>query len=370
LPEESYAVVIATPERYRAWAPPHVEWRPLDAQSPEQFAGRLAAGRPLFSAPRLESYVAQDLELIAAVRPDVVVGDFRLSLAASARLAGAPYVSLSNACWSPDRPLGAVRPALEVFRGWPPILADAAFSALAPAALRWHARAVRELLLRHGLPDMGHDLRRAFTEADLTLYADLPSLFPGVAQTARAGFLGPVAWDPPIAPPAWWDRIPDAPAAYVTLGSSGDADTLGRVAGWLGQMGFAVIAATAGRTELEGDDRGLFVADYLPGSRAAARAEIVICNGGSPTASQALAEGRPVLGLCSNLDQFLNMRAVEARGAGAALRADRLSRSAFEKAVTTLRKPSVAAATRALQAEAAAMDPISVLVQSIDRLIG
>jgi UDP:flavonoid glycosyltransferase YjiC (YdhE family) len=121
---------------------------------------------------------------------------------------------------------------------------------------------------------------------------------------------------------------------------------------------------------LGGDGRGLFVADYLPGGDAASRAEIVICNGGSPTASQALAAGRPVLGLCSNLDQFLNMRAVHARGAGVALRADRLTRTAFEKAVATLRKPSFGAAARNLQAEAAAMDPISVLVQSIDRLMG
>ena len=301
----------------------------------------------------------------------MVVGDFRLSLAASARLAHAPYISISNGYWSPDRPLGAVRPTLDAFRGWPPALADAAFHALAPAGLRWHAKPMRQLLLRHGLPDIGHDLRHAFTEADLTLYADLPSLFPGVAPTARARFMGPVAWEPPVKPPDWWSGVPEtAPAAYVTLGSSGDADTLARVVGWLGQLGFIVIAATAGRTELGGDGRGLFVADYLPGGDASRRAEIVICNGGSPTASQALAEGRPVLGICSNLDQFLNMRAVQARGAGVALRADRLTRSAFEKGVIALRKPSVAAAAKALQAETAAMDPISVLVQSIDRLIG
>jgi UDP:flavonoid glycosyltransferase YjiC (YdhE family) len=359
------------PERYREWVPPHVQWRSLDAQSPEQFAKRLAAGRPLFSGPRLESYVAQDLELIASVQPEVVVGDFRLSLAASARLAGAPYISVSNAYWSPDRPLAAVRPTLDAFQGWPPGLADAAFRALAPAALRWHAKPVRQLLLRHGLPDIGADLRRAFTEADLTLYADLPSLFPGVAQTARARFMGPVAWEPPVAPPDWWNSVPnDAAAAYVTLGSSGDAETLARVTGWLGQLGFIVIAATAGRKELAGDGRGLFVADYLSGGGAARRAEIVVCNGGSPTTNQALTEGRPVLGLCSNLDQFLNMRAVQACGAGVALRADRLTRSAFEKAITMLREPSAGAAARTLQAESAAMDPLSVLVPSIDRLMG
>ena len=251
------------------------------------------------------------------------------------------------------------------------MLADAAFHALAPAALRWHAQPVHRLLVRHGLPGIGHDLRRAFTEADLTLYADLPSLFPGVEQSPGARFMGPVAWEPPIAPPSWWDRVPDgAPAAYVTLGSSGDVDTLTRVASWLGQMGFIVIAATAGRTELSGNGRRLFVADYLPGSRVAARADIVICNGGSPTASQALAAGRPILGLCSNLDQFLNMRAVRARGAGVALRADQLSRNAFENAIGMLRHLSFGTTARTLEIEATTMDPAAVLIQSIARLTG
>ena len=347
-----------------------MDWRPLDTQSPELFAQRLASGRPLFSRARLEGYVVQDLELIEAVRPDVIVGDFRLSLAASARLARTPYIGLSNAYWSPDQPWRAARPTLEVFRGWPAPLADAMFHALSPAALQWHAKPVHQLLIGHGLPGIGHDLRRAFTEADLTLYADLPSLFPDAARPPRTDFLGPVGWEPPVAPPEWWNSIPTgAPLAYLTLGSSGDTDALARVADWLAAMGFVVLAATAGRTALAMDGRRLFVADYLPGAAAARRAEIVICNGGSPTVGQALAAGRPVLGLCSNLDQFLNMRAVGARGAGLGLRADQLARPAVEKAVAVLRQPSYRAAAGALEAEAAGLDPASILIQSIARLM-
>ncbi len=230
---------------------------------------------------------------------------------------------------------------------------------------------MHQLLVRHGLPGIDHDLRRAFSDADLTLYADLPSLFPAVKRTPQAVFMGPVGWEPPVAAPSWWNRIPEnAPVAYVTLGSSGDAGRLASVTGWASQLGFTVIAATAGLTALDGDGRGLFAADYLPGRSAAARADIVICNGGSPTASQALAAGRPVLGLCSNLDQFLNMRAVQSRGAGLALGADRLSPTAFEKAVATLRQPSFDTAARSLATEAAAMDPVAVLIQSVASLMG
>jgi UDP:flavonoid glycosyltransferase YjiC (YdhE family) len=62
----------------------------------------------------------------------------------------------------------------------------------------------------------------------------------------------------------------------------------------------------------------------------------VICNGGSPTSQQALAAGVPVLGIASNLDQFLNMQAVEAHGAGLCLRADRAIPADIRRATTAL----------------------------------
>jgi UDP:flavonoid glycosyltransferase YjiC (YdhE family) len=369
LPANRYEAVVATPERYRRWAPDHVAWRPLTAQSSEAFAERLSRGKPLFSKGRLEQYVAEDLELIGDVRPDVVVGDFRLSLAASARRARAPYINISNAYWSPDRPLRLLRPALDLFKGWPVPAAELAFRMLAPSALKWHAKPVDELLADHGLEGVGRDLRRAFTEADLTLYADLPALFPDIPETERRAFLGPVSWEPQTPLPAWWDRVPvERPIAYLTLGSSGDAGLLARIVGWLEQMGFTVLLATAERAEIKGDERTVFVADYLPGLAACERADLVICNGGSPTTTQALLKARPVLGVASNIDQLLNMRAVQATGAGAGLRADRLGRRAFENAVNRLSGFRATKAAAAVAAQANGHDPVRVLCEAIDRL--
>nr|AAA50942.1 u0002h [Mycobacterium tuberculosis] len=67
-----------------------------------------------------------------------------------------------------------------------------------------------------------------------------------------------------------------------------------------------------------------FVADYLPGEAAAARSAVVVCNGGSLTTQQALVAGVPVIGVAGNLDQHLNMEAVERAGAGVLLRTERL----------------------------------------------
>ncbi len=370
LPKDRCKVFLAIPERYHRWAPPGVELLPLQAQSPEVFTERLRTGRPLFSRTRLAAYFDEDLALFEASKAQAVVGDFRLSLAASARTAKVPYVSISNAYWSPDRPLRPIRPALDRFAGWPAPLAELAFRLLAPAALRWQAEPLDVLLEHHDLPALGRDVRRTFTEADATLYADLPALFPDVPETPRRHFLGPLVWEPPTPPPAWWTRLPDdKPLAYLTLGSSGEAQLLSVVTGWLTAMGYAVILATAGRAELYGDDETVFVADFAPGYAACERADLVVCNGGSPTATQALLKGRPVLGVCSNMDQMLNMRAVQAQGAGLSLRADALGRGGFEAAVNRLSGFRAMKAAQILAAGAERIDPAEVLLNTILALL-
>jgi UDP:flavonoid glycosyltransferase YjiC (YdhE family) len=55
----------------------------------------------------------------------------------------------------------------------------------------------------------------------------------------------------------------------------------------------------------------------------------VICNGGSATVYQALAAGVPVLGIPSNLDQYLMMDYVEKFGAGAMVRGGQASSAAL-----------------------------------------
>jgi UDP:flavonoid glycosyltransferase YjiC (YdhE family) len=128
-------------------------------------------------------------------------------------------------------------------------------------------------------------------------------------------YIGPVLWSPTVEPPAWWDSLPtDRPIVYVTLGSSGRSDLLEVVLQALAGLPVTVIAATAGRIDPKTVPPNAFVADYLPGEEAASRAAVVICNGGSPTTQQALAAGKPVIGIASNLDQHLNMAAIERRG--------------------------------------------------------
>ncbi|POX68657.1 glycosyl transferase family 1, partial [Mycobacterium kansasii] len=101
----------------------------------------------------------------------------------------------------------------------------------------------------------------------------------------------------------------------------------------LADLPVTVIAATADRSGLSNVPANAFVADYLPGEAAAARSAVVVCNGGSLTTQQALLAGVPVVGIASNLDQHLNMEALERAGAGMLLRTERLSRRRVADAV-------------------------------------
>lgn len=309
----------------------------LNSIASEQFLAALSQGKPVYDAATLAQYVLDDMRLLQALRPDVVIGDFRLSLSISARLSRVPYVGVTNAYWSPYVEQHYRVPAIALSRLLPIALADRLFQLIRPAAFALHSRPLNRVRRAYKLPSLGPDLRRIYTDADHVLYADIPEMFPPHDLPASHSYLGPVTWSPPTELPLWWDALPHGrDLVYVTLGSSGQGSLLPKVLQALASLPLTVIAATAGTVEPGLLPDNAHVATYLPGELAAQRTRLVICNGGSPTSQQALAAGVPVLGIAGNLDQYLNMEGVLRTGAGALLRSDRLDESAIRNAVLRL----------------------------------
>lgn len=267
---------------------------PIHTVPSEEVLLKIAQGRLFYNTRTLRKYIAADRKILNEIAPDVVVGDNRLSLSVSARLAGIPYIAIANAYWSPQArrrfPLPdvpwtrffGVRPVSILYRLYRPLI-----FALYCLPLNWLRR-------KHGLSSLGWDLCRIFTDGDYTLYADVPELVPTYNLPANHRYLGPVLWSPDVKPPTWWHSLPtDRPIIYATLGSSGGKNLLQVVLNALADLPVTVIAATAGRNHLKNVPANAFVADYLPGEAAAARSAVVLCNGGSPTTQQALAAGVP-----------------------------------------------------------------------------
>jgi UDP:flavonoid glycosyltransferase YjiC (YdhE family) len=335
----------------------------LDATA---FARKLEHGAPLYDYTILRDYVATDLDLIDTAKPDVIVGDFRLSLSVSARLRGIPYITICDAYWSPEQPLNPPLPVL-AFTPYVPIpLAQGLFRWIAPLAMRRHAAPLERLRAEHGLTSLDHDLRRCYTDADLRLLANFPDLYPEVKPSPHAAFIGPIAWSPEYR--GGLDFLAEgAPYIYVTMGSSGDPRVLSTLIPVLERTGMNVLVASAGkplRTDRFSSATRVF--DYLPGDLLCRHAHWVVCNGGSPTTNQALANGVPVLGIARNMDQFLNMRAIESSGAGLVLRADRVNEARLRQVITRL----LGDASFARRADLLARDtsPTLTLTQAIDGL--
>lgn len=327
--------------------------------TPDQFLGNLAHGRPLYSAETLEFYVREDLRLLNEVRPDLVVGDLRLSLAVSARLAKVPYASVCNVHWSPYARVQFPAPDIRLFQVLGERLGDQVFHRIRPLAFGLHARPLNIVRRRFGMARGPYDIRDAYTTADMTLYADAPGLVPTDPLPAHHHYLGPVVWEPAVPLPEWWDRVPtDRPCIYVTLGSSGRLFLQPMVIEALGGLPVTAMVATAARFHIDAPPSNVFIADFLPGSRCMARAAAAVTNGGCGGTAQALQAGIPIIGLTSLMDQDVPMQAVESAGAGIRVRSCSATVEKLRRAImTAIGTASIRERARSLGEQAASYDP-------------
>ena len=337
LDPDRFEVILCRPAAFK-WLTSDAGFRvvDLDVQLASVFARRLEKLSPVYDFATLKRYVEDDLALIDAESPDVIVGDFRLSLSVSARLRAIPYISICDAHWSTENKAPFPLPVLGITRYLPIVLVEPLFGLLSGFASRFHAAPVERLRAHYGLPSLGFDTRRCYTDADLRLFANIPMLFPKVYPGADATYIGPITWFPGQGgDPVFFDE--DGPLVYVTMGSSGNPRLLARIVPVLEHLDCQVIVATAGKpppfTPASARTR---IFDYLPGDLVCQHAQLVVCNGGSPTTSQALANGVPVLGIAQNMDQFFNMQAIASFGAGLVIRADRASSSKLRDAAAEL----------------------------------
>lgn len=298
---------------------------------------RIERGERLYETSVLERYVDEELLLFDRVKPDLVVGDFRLSLAVSARLRGIPYATLINAYMSPfavrdsfpipDHPIVSLLGVARAARYWPKAL---------PAAFAHFVAPLDELRKRRGLTASG-GLLEALVDADYTLYPDVPELCPTRDLPENHHYLGPIPWAPKVAMPKLSQTFRESrPLVYVTIGSSGRYAALESVLRVLGEFPVNAVLATAGRFELRDAPPNVLVVPFAPGDEMARHASFVITNGGASTSYQSLGEGRPVLGIPSNLDQYLSMTAIERARAGRLVRSGEATPRALRAAFSEL----------------------------------
>lgn len=309
----------------------------LAAMPGEQFLENVAKGRPMYPREVLRQYVLDDRALIQRLRPDLVVGDMRLTLPIAARLEGVPAAVMMNAYWSPWAVKRCIVPELPLTRVIPPRILGPLYRAAEPLGYRMHTGQMNQVRLEFGLPPLAPDLRRMYTEGDHVLYADIPEFVPTPGAPSTHRHIGICEWTSPSAKPEWWDRMAadPKPKVWVTLGSSGPLRVMPALLRALSRLPVAVILSTSGR-DVPAVTPGAFVAPLLPFTETAAVANVVVSHGGSGGLYPAMLAGTPVLGIPSNADQHLSTATLAANGAGLGVRVEEANEQKLHNALEKL----------------------------------
>lgn len=358
LSPEEYEVVFYCADTYRAYMPTsrHAV-KPIGSIAPQEFNRRVQQGQPIHTPDLVERYLGEELRILREEKPDLVIGDFRLTLQVSARMRKVPYLTLIDAHWSPHTGLPYRLADIPLARLLPLSWLDGMLNTAPAVFFAPHMRAINRARVQVGLAPH-RDIRPLYADAEYVAYPTLPMLLEGMAYPANHSFIGHV--DPPFSvdPPVWWGDVPDdKPIIYVNLGSSGTLSRLPALVQQLARTTDATLMVASGTQALaDAMPPGVFAAPVIANAQAIPRAALMIGNGGVLSTMSAALSGCYYLGLCSNMDQVMNMSVVEKHGLGKCYRQPRRDINALVAHAVSLPRVD-AVIVQNLQSQSAEYDP-------------
>lgn len=294
---------------------------------PDILFNRIRQGKLQFvSDEELYRLIAADRDLYRQVQPDLVLSDGRFSAPLSAGLDGIPQAAVVNVSSTEYRAL----PYIPFFE-WLPEKFLKRDSALWKSLDRFNL--ALEMLVFDNAATVFKKLSRGFALPrtvtatnclagnDLTLLADIPEYFPTRDLPADYHYIGPLTWQSPLPPPAWWPPKNDGKRlVYFTMGTTWMGGSFTTLYERLRQEGLTAIIATGGQAQgLETIEGEVYVEEFVDGDLVMAACDLVVCHGGNGTIYQALQHGKPIVGIPTIPDQQFNMRRVKALGVGESL---------------------------------------------------
>jgi MGT family glycosyltransferase len=288
-----------------------------------------------FTPSLIEQCVTDELKAIETFKPDVIVGDFRLTAAISSKVSDIPYISVVNAYMTDYfDPVDVMIP--KDARPRDHRIASAASKTIQAAQKRQLATNFRKIARKYGIKHLNslYD----FLTGDLTLIADLPEFCPLENLPESFCYIGPLIWegiDEPI-PEYLNDLGRDRKLIYATAGNTGQKQLIQLVIdAFKDDPAYEVVLTTGAFISPDSVPKysNIHVERFIPGSAVLKQAHAIIHCAGNGTTYQALAQGVPAVVIPFNNDQKINAWLIKRRHVGIPLSSAGLTGKVVKAAV-------------------------------------
>lgn len=305
----------------------------LTSVSSSEFSNHLEKGTLPYNQLLITHQVQEDFKLIDTLKPDIVVGDFRLSLSISARLKNIPYINITNMAWSPFALQKTIVPEVKLKKQVGLKLSQVFFTFFKSTIFRKMAKPFNVVCSQFNLPIKFNSILDVYADGDKVFLADIENIVKLSKVPENYVIGGPINYS--ISNTSFSEKninLDDLfeqtkPIVVVSLGSSGPNDLIEQIVSNLNMLPVNTVVSTAGKKINLQERKNLKIVPYISISEIAKKADLIIGSGGSATAYPCLSEGVPLLAIPSNLDQFQFANSLVTKGVAKILRTDDLSKS-------------------------------------------
>lgn len=321
-----YEVAVAIPAMEHS----HVDWSgikryDLFSIGSRLFLERINQGKFPFTNSEFKNNVISDLKVIDDFKPDFVIGDYRTSLAISARLRGIPYFSLIN-CWnSPLTKINRSVPQIPITNFLPVSVCQALYNTVGTIITKKMTSKIGAVYEEFGLSLSATDLYELYMDADAILFPDIPEYWSS-SETLPDNyhFIGPVFWsaEAPFELESNWNHD-NRKVVFISLGSSGNSNLWPQLFAAMNESSHRfIVNGPKSVNELKSH---IHCFPIVPTKQAMVLSDLVVYSGSAMQMQQCLSLGKPSIAIPSNLDQFACVNSIEKFGASEILRPEGLT---------------------------------------------
>lgn len=338
--------------------------------SEKDFLSAIANGKHPYTEEVLKSYVEEDLRLLNSIKPDLVIGDMRLTLAISAKLKNIPYMNVTNSTWDSSAELPNLVPEIPVVKMFGVKISEMVYSLIKNQIMSQLAAPFNETAKSYGVPSYG-SYYDVLTSGDYTVYTDLKNLVNIKEPKSTKLTIGALVYSMDSSNfPALGLPKQNKPRVVISLGSSGPSHQLQDMIDSLSQLDVELVVATGGKRVKAPKDSSIIIKDYLPLDVVLADADLLIFNGGSGSGYLGLSHGVPLLCIPANIDQHQFSYAMVQKGVARSIRSDKFSTGTLNKLVLEMiSSQEIKLAAQAVSLEMKNENPLGEIVRLIEAIL-